>query len=177
MLVVRQLEQELSSDLSCRLNVTLEYNAVGVGQDWSAIRGNLRAWLANEAPHLADGRSEIGYEGVPFRLHVTKSRHRPAGLFFGRFEPADDTLPDRIKAAFERKAGKLARYRSTGLTTVLLVESSDIALMHEGKIRDAIRMAFPEGIPVSLDRVWYTDTSIPEDISFTEFTQYLRGAV
>ena len=106
-----------------------------------------------------------------------KSSSRPAGLFFGRFEPADDTLPDRIRVAVERKARKLAPYRATGLTTVLLVESSDIALMHDGKMLEAIRMAFPRGIPSSVDRVWYADTSIPEDIAFREFTQHLQGAV
>jgi len=65
---------------------------------------------------------------------------------------------------------KLAGYQSTGKITVLLVESSDIALMSEGMMLDAIRQACPGGLPTGVDQLWYADTSIPDEIEFRDFT-------
>jgi hypothetical protein len=124
--VVHGLEAELSTSLSCRLHITLEYRAVNTGQDWPAIREGLKKWITCEVPKLADGNhSAENVAGVPFVLHLTKAGKRAAGLFFARYEPVDDTLPARIRTQFDRKAEKLSRYQSAGKTTVLLVENDD----------------------------------------------------
>ena len=167
------LEQDLSSMPPFRLNICLEYDAVSKGQDWFAIRAALMSWINNDAYVLSDGWHVINdVEGVPFRLHVHKASDRRPGVFFARFEPNDETLVDRVRTALERKAAKLFKYWHK-YTTVLLVESEDIALMNEGKMLGAIQEAFPKALPSGVDEVWYVDTSIPSDVQFRNFTSEL----
>lgn len=169
------LERELNSTPPVLLIITIEYNAVGKGQNWDAIRAALKSWVTNKAPRLPDGKSVLAdLPNIPFRLHVVKSSERRPGVFFARFEPHDDTLPVRIKEAFDRKAAKLAKYQAPGVTTVLLVENYDIALMNDWKMLEAIRVAFPDGPPPGVDQVWYADTSIPGALGFREFTPQPR---
>jgi len=169
------LEWELEAAPPFRLNITLEYDAIGTGQNWVAVRAALKRWVSNEAPGLPEGRSLVeNPPGIPFRLHVVKSSERRPGVFFARFQPDDDTLPARVKVAFDRKAEKLARYQTPGVTTILLVENDDIALMNQWKMLEAIQTAFPMGPPPGVDEVWYADTSIQSALEFRDFTPELR---
>jgi hypothetical protein len=175
MQVVGGLEQELSGSIPFRLNITLEYEAVKIGQNWSAIRNALRSWLIKNASELEDGSHILDHiPGVPFRLHIRKASGRRPGLFFGRFDPVDDTLPARTSQLLTRKAKKLFRYQSSGKTTVLLIESDDIALMNEAKMLEVVRVGFDGGLPPGVDQLWYADTSIPSEILFRDLTLAVR---
>jgi len=168
------LMEELGTVPPFRLSITLEYNAVRKGQNWAAIRGALKKFVGDEAPGLPEGQSVVESRAdIPFRVHVVKSSGRRPGVFFSRFEPDDDTLSARLKCTVDRKARKLAKYHSAEFTTVLLVENNDIALMNECKMREAIRRAFPGGLPPSVDQVWYADTCLPSEIEFQELTPKL----
>lgn len=163
------IEQELPSTPRFRLRIILEYKAVTVGQDWAAVRLALKNWITKRTQLLTDGHHVLeDIPGVPFRLYVTKKSDRPAGVFLGRFDPGDDTLSDRIREQFDRKAKKLAKYPDN--VKILLVENDDIALMNEFKLLGAIRQAYPTGFPTGIDQVWYADTSIPYEIEFRDFT-------
>ena len=171
MQAVGRVEKELTTLLPFRLNIIIEYDAVIKGQDWAAIRRNLKAWIINESPRLVDGRRVLeNVHGIPFRLRVSKASDRRPGIFFARFDPKDDTLPARIRKQFDRKAKKLAKYHSPDKTTVLLIENDDIALMNEGRMLDSIQIAYPSGLPNDVDKIWYANTSIPKDIEFMDFT-------
>lgn len=175
MQVVGGLEQELSDKLQFRLHITIECNAVTKGQNWRAIREMAKSWITNEAPRLADGRHILGdVSGVPFRLHIIKESDRLPRVVFSRFEPYDNTLPDRVRHQFDRKVQKLKKYQCAGKTTVLLIESDDLALMNEWKMIGSIRKAYPTGFPHEVDQIWYADTSIPSEIEFWDFTSKLR---
>ena len=165
------IEKELSGLVPFRLNITIEYEAVTKGQDWATIRQNLKTWIINESPRLDDGRSVLkdGY-GIPFPLRVRKASGRPPGIFFDRSGGKDDNLLFRIREQFDRKAKKLAKYHGQDKTTVLLIENDDIALMNEGKMLDSIQIAYPNGPPNGVDKIWYADTSIPNDIQFMDVT-------
>lgn len=171
------IEKELTALPQFHLNITIEYDAVIKGQDWEAIRQNLMDWIINESPPLDDGRIILdNVNGVPFRLRVRKANDRRPGIFFARFEPKDNTLPDRIREQFDRKASKLKKYHGLDKTTILLIENDDIALMNEGKMLDSIQMAYPCGLPHGVDKIWYADTSIPNNIEFIDFTpEILQG--
>lgn len=171
MQAVGGIEKELTASVPFRLNITIEYDAVTKGQDWATIRQNLKAWIIIESPRLNDGLSVLeNVQGVPFRLRIRKASGRLPGIFFARFEPMDDTLPTRIRKQFDRKAEKLAKYHGPDRTTVLLVENDDIALMNEGKLLDLIQIAYPIGLPNGVDKIWYADTSMSNNIEFMDFT-------
>ena len=170
------IETELPSKPDFRLSITLEYDAVVKGQNWSTIRDALKTWITTEASSLPDGRHVLGdIPGVPFGLRVTKASHRPPGVFFARAAPEDDSLSERIRQQIDRKAEKLAKYHGAGTTTVLLVENGDIALMNESKILEATLEAYPTGLPPGVDQIWYGDTSIPSETEFRDLTPELEG--
>jgi hypothetical protein len=173
--VVGGIEYELHNSIPFRLSITLEHQAVTTGRDWSAIRNALKDWIIAGSSLLEDGHHVLdGIPGVPFRLRRSKARgHRP-GLLFGRFDPGDDTLSARIRELLLRKANKLLKYRGSGETMVLLVDSEDIALMNESKMLTAVRKSFPAGSPPGVDQIWYADTSIPSEICFRDLTSPLK---
>jgi hypothetical protein len=174
MRVAGELEQELQTKPSFRLNVTLAYDAIPKGQDWDAIRASLRTWIANDTPALSDGRHILeNLPGIPFRVDVVKSSNRRPGVYFSRREPKDDTLHERIRESFERKAVKLSKYHADGKATILLIENDDIALMNEWKLLEAIRTAYPKCPPDGVEQVWYADSSIPSEIQFQNLTREL----
>ena len=171
MQAVGGIEKELTASLPFFLNITVEYDAVTKGQDFAAIRRNLKDWIINDSPPLKEGLSVLeDVDGVPFRLRVRKASDRRPGIFFARFEPKDDTLPARIRKQFDRKAKKLKKYHGSDNTTILLIENEDIALMNEGKMLDSIQIAYLSGLPHGVDKIWYADTSIPDDIEFMDFS-------
>ena len=174
MQVIDGLEQKLSNKLSFSLQITLEYGAITTQQDWKAIHQALKNWIIKDTQHLSDGHHVLGnIPGIPFKLHVNKQIDSAPGVRFGRFAPNDNTLAARIKTQCDRKAKKLAKYQGTGKTTILLIESYDIALMHRSIMLKGIRGAYPNGLPPGVDRIWYADTSIPDYIRFTDFTSDL----
>ena len=174
MRAVGELEQELSSKLSFRLRITLEYNAIGRGQNWAEIRRSLKDWISNDAENLSDGRHDLDdVPGVPFLLRVAKASDRQPGVSFARWEPEDDTLVKRIQKLLDRKSKKLAKYQTGRYTAVLLVESEDIALMDDSTMLEAIRDAYPDGLPLGVDEIWYCDSSCQSELRFQNFTPLL----
>jgi hypothetical protein len=171
------LEAELPDRIPYRLNILLEYGAVARGQDWSAIRKTLLAWILEKSSFLPDGRHLLDIPGIPFQLCVTKESDRPTGVFFSRSAPEDNSLPLRIHQQFEekKKIKKLAKYKKLDFTTIILVESDDIALMNEIIMLKTIREAYPQGLPRDIDELWFADTSIPSEVIFYNFTQKLRN--
>jgi len=170
--VVGGLEDELGHKLSYRLSLTLPYEGVQCGQDWSNIRGALREWILYESPKLATGSHNIRCAlGIPFEFHVTKKKSDRPGLLFGRFAPDIKKLPSRLREQLDRKAGKLSPYRNEGKITILLVESDDIALMDDSIMWDGLRQAYPTGLPGGVDQIWFADTSIREEVIFTDMTK------
>ena len=174
MKVIDGLEQELSCQLSFFLGVALEYNAITTGQNWMEIKQTLSTWIIEDSPHLDDGHHVLDdIPGIPFTLYVDKEMDLPGGLYFSRRTPNDVSLSDRIRKQLDRKAQKLAKYQGFGKTTILLVESYDVALMNKWKMRAEIRKAYPNGLPSGVDKIGYADTSIEGRITFTNFTPNL----
>ena len=170
--VVKPLEDEFDSNLPFRLTLTFPFEAIQSGQDWSEITDSLRVWLLNEAPQLTTGMHNVrGVTVIPFEIHVTKKESNRNGLFFGRFAPNDQTFPDRLREKLAQKTDKLSRYKNKCKSTILLVESDDIALMNDGIMWDGLRSAYPDGMPQGVDEIWFADTSIPEEIVFKDMTK------
>ena len=176
MKVVEGLEEEFSTQLSFRPSISFYDGSIAKGQDWKKICQGFKNWINEEKdnPRLADGSHWINnVPGIPFPFHVIKEHDSAQGVRFSRFPPEDTDLPNRVRKLFDRKAKKLEKYQNLGKTTVLLVESNDIALMDvQGQILlEAIREAYPFGLPVGVDKIWYVDTAdLPDWITFKDFT-------
>ncbi len=168
------LEAEISNKIAYRLNITIPYEGIQVGQNWDEIRNSLKTWIINISPTIVDGMHIIrNADGIPFEFMVNKASGRRPGLFLARFIPKDDPFPERIYLQLTNKAQKLEPYKKKGYITILLVESGDIALMNEGIMLDSISLSFSNYLPVGVDQLWYMDTSITDEILFYNFTQYL----
>ncbi len=165
-----RVEGGLRARPSFRLSIVVPYAGIQKGQDWEGICQSLIDWIDNDARHLPDGRHSIHPPGISFKFSVVKSSGRPPGVFFARSEPQDPSLPSRLKEQLDRKARKLDTYKRQGYTTILLVESDDIALMNEGKMCEALRTGLGGSLPVGVDQIWYADTSIPPELLFYDFT-------
>ena len=146
-----------------------------IGQDWIKIRESFKTWIMNSSSSISDGMHRICNEaGIPFEFKVAKASERKPGLFFARFAPEDNTLPERLRLHLARKAKKLKPYKEQGYTTILLVESDDIALMDENIMLDSIRRGLSNRLPVGVDKLWHSDTSIVDKILFYDFTESIQ---
>ena len=139
------------------------------------IRSLLKNWILKVAPRLTVVKPYTPYKvsGIPFTIYVTKGTGVRRGARFSRFPPDDDTLSIRIRDLIDKKAEKLVPYQVVGKTTVLLIENGDIALMNDWKLLNAVRSAYPKGLPSGIDEIWYADTSIQDRIRFINFTHDL----
>ena len=169
--VIGNLEQEFAS-LPFYLGITFKESAITTGQDWLVIRETLKSWILEDSSNLTVDKPYTPYEvpGIPFTIYVTKNTDPSGRLSFYRFDPNDNTLPNRVKDLFNRKAVKLKKYQRDGKTTLLLAENNDIALMYDHKLLNAIQQAYPEGLPEGIDEIWYADTSIGDESRFVNFT-------
>ncbi len=43
--------------------------------------------------------------------------------------------------------------------------------MNDGIMWDALRSAYPDGLPQGVDQIWFADTSILEEILFADMTK------
>ncbi|HLD19261.1 MAG TPA: hypothetical protein VJB90_04595 [Candidatus Nanoarchaeia archaeon] len=174
--VVKGIEEKLSGKLTYRLNITIPYNGIQLGQKWTEINKSMETWIMKSSSNLPDGLHIINnIPGIPFEFNVRKSTGRKAVLFFSRFSPKDDSLSNRIHEQLERKAKKLEPYHKQTYSTVLLVESNDIALMNEAIMIDAIRNSFSKSLPSGVEQIWYADTTIPDELLFHDFTKIITS--
>lgn len=155
------LEDEVQGCVSAHLSIATRYDAVTIGQDWVAIRSALKTWICEKADQIDEGRSEIVIDGVPFPVIIGKRNDLPAGVYFSRLvDENSETLSASSASLIERKAQKLAPYQRQKKTTILLLESDDIAMMNHIKMHDAISEGFPRGWPGGIDQIWYANTSL-----------------
>ena len=172
--VIKDLDQVIRDCVDCGLTITFDFHAIGKGMDWSGIRADLRNWIVDFAPSLGNGNHEIVLPTsmpteFPIVMRVWK-KPTPSIIGFSRFDPEDDTLPVRIRKLLDKKARKLRKYHGSSRTTIMLVENDDIALMNDAKMLDALREAYPDGLPQGVDEIWFADTSISDKPLFRDFT-------
>jgi hypothetical protein len=133
------------------------YELVTVGSDWGAYRRALEHWIVNVSPTLEDGEYAVEMPNSDLKCEARKESDRPHGVFLRRLVPEDDTLVQRVRKQVERKMKKLRRYKAEGHTTVLILETQDIALMNQHKILEAVREAVVGKMPDGLDQIWYAE--------------------
>ncbi len=156
------LEQELKEAFPFALKVVFPYQNVMPGQKWPDMRAAVSQWLRAEADRLPVGRSDHQIAGVPFKVTVWRRPQRLSrSLFLSRWEPAADPH-DGLAAQVDRKLGhkydRLRQYQEAGSTTVLLLESEDIALVNWGSLYKAFLAATDANPRPYLNQVWVACT-------------------
>lgn len=142
---------------SARLSINVPYELVKVGTDWNAFRLTIAHWILNVAPGLPDGGHEIELPGTALRCTAHKKSDWQRRVVLSRPAPDDDTLASRVGEQIRRKAKKLARYKAKGYTTVLLLETKDIALMNQYKMLEAAREGMEGSMLPGIDQIWYLE--------------------
>jgi len=173
---IGSLEKELDGKLPFRLILTLPYEGIKTGQNWENVKTVLQNWILNESFMLSEGSHIIsGILGLPFDFRAKKNTNAKSGLILSRYSPDITDFTTRLRKHLDRKVAKLASYKEKDKTTLLLVESNDIAFMNDGVMWDSLKSAYPEGLPTGIDNVWFVHTSMPENIEYfdmnTAFTR------
>jgi hypothetical protein len=169
---VGSLQAELLWKHPFRLRITLPYEVIQLGQQWSKIRAALKSWILNQSPKLSQGCHIIkNVPDIPFEFRVSKWPSQRPKVIFARHTPPEKSFLKHIKEQLDRKLQKLVPYRNKGKTTILLVESDDMGLMNEGLMVEGIKSSYPDSLPRGVDQIWFADTSIPEEILFTDLTE------
>lgn len=153
---------------TARLSINVPYELVTVGADWEAYRLALAHWILNVAPTLSDGRHDIALPNTSLTCIALKESTRPARVVLSRPAQDDETLPQRVGLQITRKMKKLRRYKVEGYTTVLILETQDIALMNQHKMLEAVREGLAGAIPEGLDQLWFTEA---RGVFFFDFTR------
>lgn len=71
----------------------------------------------------------------------------------GQANEAVRSPPQRVGQQIARKMKKLRRYKAEGYTTVLILETQDIALMNQFKMLESVREGVGGSIPEGLDQL------------------------
>ncbi len=168
------LETELKDKIDFQLDVIFPYESITTGQDWSEINIGLKDFILNEAPNYDDGTHEIpDAQKIPFCFYIRKNSEFKNKIYLSRFTPDKGKYFERLEIQINRKAQKLKPYKSKSLTTILLLESNDLPLMNDGIMLDGLRGTLKYKLPDGVDQLWYVDTSIVEDITFSNFTDLI----
>jgi hypothetical protein len=109
----------------------------------------------------------IQVEGIPFKLSVCRESDRNPKLVFYLWAPEEDFFSDLLEKALLRKFRKLKKY-SSSYETLLLVESADIHFMSWSRMNEEVAALYPAGVPAGINKIWYADTSIPQELEFWE---------
>lgn len=168
--VIGKLESELRGQIPSSLHLIVDCGAVPTKTSWKKIHDILRSWIENAVHALPEGKSEHNIPGVPFPVYIRKDSSGKPGLSVARYAPDDHTLPDRLRSQIKDKAAKLNKYKEAGCFTILLLESSDIALMSPSILRSAVKTACSPDLPAGVDSIWYADTAVPETVEFWDIT-------
>ena len=161
--------------LPFRLMVQIPYDGIRKGQNWSSIKNAFKHWVMHESPKLTEGRSEIeNVTGVPFGFAATKSlSSKFPGLYFMRYDPGRRITPEEVRGKLESKIQKLIRYHPI-YTTLLLIESNDIAFMNDDIMLELLLEALSGKLPEGIDELWFVHSDIPDNLLFENFTRSFK---
>lgn len=153
-----QLEAELKHAFSYHLTLSLPVFAFQKGTKWVAIKNTIREWLLANALSLPEGSSCIQIRGVPFSVGVDRNNKLPNSFFVARRAPSDEEIQIelmlKMTAALNDKNDQLMKYRAEGARTVLVLESSDIALMSSARLYKAFLEAQNHAATSNIDEFW-----------------------
>ena len=149
---------EADTCLNHYLFVSFPVGALAPGHDWKGIAARIRRWILEQSNTLSVGHHSVALEGVPFVMNVWRHDESWApGLHLAREDPGAAGFAAMLGDQVRRKIVKLAQYKTSGSTTVLLLETRCGALMSGEKMKNGLMTEFPDGLLPGVDQVWWAD--------------------
>lgn len=153
-----QLEAELKHAFSYHLTLSLPLFAFQKGTKWSVIKNTIREWLLIKASSLPEGPSSHQISGVPFSVRIERDSQLSDSFFVARRAPSDEDIQIELmlnmSRALNNKNDQLKKYRADGARTVLVLESSDMALVSPGCLCKAFLEAQSRASTSNIDEFW-----------------------
>jgi len=121
----------------------------------------LSRWVRDQAPNLPEGLSS-GKQlcGLAVGWYCFKYSDRPPGLRISLAVDTDSASGTNVSEVLRRKAAKLHAYKLQGYATVLIVESSDLALMAAPTFLELCLNSLAANDLDAVDELWFADTSL-----------------
>lgn len=160
MKICGELEDELKTTFSFRVSLTISTFSITTGGNWNKIKDTLHDWLVANVDKLPWGRSDHQVTDVPFPFTIKKRQDSNKQFGVARWAPSpvEGELVGIIARALSDKNDQLSKYRSLGATTILLLESDDIALVNWPTLYSAFLAAQQCVSTPNIDQVWLART-------------------
>lgn len=165
-----ELEADLKNAFNFHLSLNLPLFAFQKGTSWRAIRDTIRKWLLVNADGFPEKFSSHTIPGVSFEIGIFKDSTGSKQFFVARRAPSDDDLRiesvEAMSSALRDKNEQLSKYRSDGIRTLLVLESSDIALASRISIYKAFLQAYENVATPNIDEFWLAETVDRENLCY-----------
>jgi len=162
-----ELEAELKNHFNFDLMLTLPIFAFVAGTKWGNVRDVIRDWLVDNAAAFDDGYSSHQIPGVPFIVGINKNITGSKLFTVARRAPSDRDIHIELAQSFAEsltdKNDQLTQYRASGANTILILESTDIALVSHVSLYKAFLQAHSIIATPNIDEFWLASTYDPED--------------
>ncbi len=138
-------------------------HAVPTGTDWSEMRDALLDGCVRAIFDMTFGeeRRQFQFEGVPFRVWITRRRSpRNPDCHVMRTSPGDleAHMVENMTYVIREKSEQLAPYRLDGLATILLLDSDEFVLTDQDSLAQAFRTSAERVSPEGFDEVYIAMT-------------------
>lgn len=157
-----ELETALKHHFEFDVMLTLPVFAFVTGTKWGNVRDTIRDWLLANAAGLPDGHSSHQVPGVHFAIGINKNIDGSRLFRVARRAPSDRDIHIELVQSFcvslNDKNEQLAKYRAANAHTILILESTDIALVSHVSLYKGFLQAHSIVNPQNVDEFWIAST-------------------
>ena len=117
----------------------------------------------------------VSSKRIAIWVYISKDSTRHGNITLSRSINEEDlSMHDETIRCLKRHSDKLFKYKNQHYETILLVESSDIALMNPVVAKSIITRAADQDALHGINRIWYADTSGNAEIYFPQLTLMVK---
>ena len=175
---LNSLEKELQGHFPFSLKIVIPYEAITKNQNWNAIKEKLKDWILNEGVKLPYTNKRFYPTGLLFSVYIYKDCAHPGNITILRsLSEKNLSATNKTTACLLNHFEKLHKYKEKKYETILLLESSDIALMNQFVAKLIVTAAVDQEALHGVDQIWYADTSGNAEIYFSTITPHSKREI
>jgi hypothetical protein len=167
--LAKEIAAEVPNGISCVIPIL----AFVRGFSWNQVQNAIREYLTQNAKNFPTGISHHGIADVPFPVKIHNDPDSITPFYFVREAPSKSRIERELVASMElalgHKKDRLQDYRNNGNRSVLLVESSDTALINHIYVYTAYLTAQKTVEAEHLTDLLYGMTGDPEQVHWLCF--------